>query len=344
MGCSIPKLLHPYFLRFKEFLLEHNFDREEALFFLKMVKLKEKRLEWALKQKQKGKLNKELFPHLGIKLRRFQQLCAEYHQTGEVPKLNKQRRPKTFLTEEQKELILKAAKESKIEGALALRLHIQKHHGKLIPRNKLHAFLLEAGISKEDPKKKKQRKYCRYERKHSFSLVHLDWHESRVIPGKQVCVVEDDASRLIICGDEFDNSKAEKNITLTKKAIEIASEKYSAKIREVNTDKGSQFYSNKVDKNGEKGMSKYENFLKRESVIHIPSRRNHPQTNGKEERWFRTYEENRHKFKSFKEFIEWYNNRIHLGLSRTKGITPNETVINKLQPGSILGLFYRGQN
>jgi putative transposase len=336
--------LHPYFLRFKEFLLRNNYDREEALYFLKMVKLKEKRLEWALKQKEKGKLNKDLIPYLGIKLRRFQQICAEYRQTGEVPKLNKQRRPKTFLSEEQKELIRKAADESKIEGALALRLHVQKYYKELIPRNKLHAFLLEEGISKEDPKKKKQRKYCRYERNHSFSLVHLDWHESKVIPDKQVCVVEDDASRLIICGDEFDDSKAEKNIALTKEAIKIAYEQYSATIREVNTDKGSQFYSSKVNKHGEKALCEYEKFLEKQGITHFPSRRNHPQTNGKEERWFRTYEENRGKFKSFKEFVDWYNNRIHLGLSRTEGITPNERVVEKLQPSSLLGLFCRRWN
>ena len=299
--------MHPYFLRFRGFLLEHQFDREGAIRFLKMVKLKEKRLKWALKEKIKGKPNKELFPHLGIRLRRFQQLCAQYRQTGEIPKLNMKRRPKTFLSEEQKELIRLAAEESKIEGALALRLHIQKYHGETIPRNKLHSFLLEEGISKEDPKKKKQRKYCRYERKHSFSLVHLDWHESKVMPGKHVCVVEDDASRLIICGGEYDDSKAEKNIALTKEAIRTVQKQYSATIREVNTDKGSQFYANKTDKNGEKGLSEYEKFLATQGIKHIPSRRNHPQTNGKEERWFRTYEENRHKFKTFKEFINWYN-------------------------------------
>ena len=84
--------------------------------------------------------------------------------------------------------------------------------------------------------------------------------------------------------------------------------------------------------------------MQENNIKHIPSRRNHPQTNGKEERWFRTYEENRHKFKSFNEFIKWYNDRIHLGLSRKEGITPNEMIINKLQPESILGLFFRQIN
>jgi len=71
------------------------------------------------------------------------------------------------------------------------------------------------------------------------------------------------------------------------------------------------------------------------------SRRNHPQTNGKEERWFRTYNEKRREFRSFKEFIDWYNNTIHLGLDRKKGVTPNEAILNKLRPESLLGLFFR---
>ncbi len=304
-----------------------------------MVKLKEGKLRWALRQKNKK--NKYLANLCGIKIRRFQQLKSYFKVTGDIPKLNPKRRPKTELTEEQRELIRKAVVESKLEGALTLRLYIKRYYGKTIPRNKLHDFLLKEGISKPDKKKQKQRKYCRYERKHSFSLVHLDWHESKIIPNKWVCAVEDDASRLILCGDEFDDSTAKHNIKLMAFAINFVQENYSAIIREANTDKGSQFYANKHDKNGEKAKSGFEKFLKRNKINHIPSRRNHPQTNGKEERWFRTYEENRGKFKSFEEFIEWYNNRIHLGLSRTEGITPNDAVRFKLQPSSMLGLFFR---
>ena len=85
----------------------------------------------------------------------------------------------------------------------------------------------------------------------------------------------------------------------------------------------------------------FELFLEEQGINHIPSRRNHPQTNGKNERWFRTYEENRGKFKTFKEFVDWYNDRIHLGLNRRKGVTPNEAIGFKLQSGSIIGLFFR---
>ena len=309
-----------------------------------MVRLKERKLEWAFKEKEKGKKNKDLAFLCGVKIRRFQQLYAEYKMTEQIPKLKKNRRPKVELTDEQKALIDKALKESLLEGALKLRLYIKKHYGINLAHNKIHKHMLKKGVSQEDRKKKKQRKYCRYERKHSFSLVHLDWHDSKYLSGKYVCTVEDDASRLILCGGEFDNEEAKHNLKLMKQAIKIAYEKYSSVIRECNTDKGTQFYNSTFNKKGKRPLGKFELFLEKKSINHIPSRRNHPQTNGKKERWFRTYEENRYKFKSFKEFVNWYNNMLHLGLSRKEGITPNEAVINKLRPESILGLFLRMKN
>ncbi len=338
MSCSIPKLLHPYFLRYED-QLGHKFpNKKELIEFLKMVKLKESKLKWALNQKNKK--NKHLAYICGVKVRRLQQLKAEYRRIGEIPKLRWNRRPKTELTEEGKQLIRKSVQESRLQGAVAIRLYIQKYYGKTFPKNKLHKFLLKEGISKPDKKKQKQRKYCRYQRKHSFSLGHMDWHESKAIPGKQVITWEDDASRIMLAGGEFDNATTENAKKVVIEAKHAAWE-YSAFLNQLNTDRGSQFYANKKDEKGNKGVAEFEEFLIKEGIKHIPSRRNHPQTNGKEERWFRTYEERRLEFGSFEEFVSWYNNRIHLGLSRTSGITPNEAVINKLRPENIIGLFFR---
>ena len=305
-----------------------------------MVKLREGKLKWALRQKDKK--NKELaYICGGIGVRRFQQLKAHYRKTGEIPMLNPHRRPITQLSEEDVQLILRAAKESRLTGAVSLRLHIKKHYGRLLPYGKIHRFLLKEGLSTPDPRKQRQRKYCRYQREHSFSLGHMDWHESKCIPEKHITVWEDDASRLIVSGGEFDNATAENAKKVVLEAKKRAWEQFSALLRELNTDKGSQFYANKADRKGDRGEAEFEQFLEREGIKHMPSRRNHPQTNGKEERWFRTYEEKRLKFGSFGEFIEWYNNRIHLGLSRKEGITPNEAALNKLRPESLIGLFYR---
>ena len=340
--CSIRKLLHPHFLRYESELENRFSNKKELVSFLNMVKLKERKLKWALKQKDKK--NKYLAYLCGIKIRRFQQLKSYYMKTGDIPKLNPSRRPKTRLNEEDKKLIDKAVEEGKISSTVAIRLYLCKHYNKKIPYGKIHKYLLIKGISTPDKKKQKQRKYCRYERKHSFSLVHLDWHESRVVEGKQVCIVVDDASRLVLCGGEYDNATTQNSIALMKKAIVFAFDNYSAIIMEVNTDKGCQFYANKPDKKGNRGRCEFELFLEKNMINHIPSRRNHPQTNGKNERWFRTYEENRGKFKSFSEFIEWYNDRIHLGLSRKVGITPNEAVLHKLRQECLIGLMFRNSD
>ena len=186
------------------------------------------------------------------------------------------------------------------------------------------------------------RVYKRYEREHSFSLVHLDWHDSDCIPGKKVCSVIDDASRKIISGGEFDHELEEYSIALMKEAIKIAYRDYSSLLRECSTGRGPQFYNNTKDKDGERNKNEFELFLEKNNIQHVLSRRKHPQTNGKEERWFRTYEEKRMLFKTFKEFTNWYNgNKLNLGLSRKEGITPNEAIRFKLQPEAILGLFFK---
>ncbi len=173
-------------------------------------------------------------------------------------------------------------------------------------------------------------------------MGHLDWHTSRCIPGKHVCVLHDDASRKVICGDEFDRELEEYAIQIMDDGIKIAWKNYSSMWKQVNTDKGTQFYNNTKNKERERNKNEFEMFLKKNWIKHIPSRRHHPQTNGKEERWFRTYEEKGMLFKTFKEFMEWYNDKkLNLGLSRKEGITPNEALGFKLQPEAILGLFFR---
>jgi hypothetical protein len=70
LSCSIPKLLHPYLKRYFSEIVAKNYDTKEALIFLRMVRLKERKLEWAFKQKEKGINNKEFAFVCGIKKRR----------------------------------------------------------------------------------------------------------------------------------------------------------------------------------------------------------------------------------------------------------------------------------
>ena len=306
-----------------------------------MVKLNKERIKEIIDKKKHGFSTRHIADRLAITKRRVQQIFKQYLLTGIMPEIKKERRPKTELTEENKLLIDKAVEESRLNSAVKLRLYIGRYYHKKLPYGKIHKYLLLSGISKPDKKKQKQRKYCRYQRDHSFSLGHMDWHESKVLPGKWVCAWEDDASRKILAGGEFSNATTANSKKVVIRVEKKAFEEYSALPRELNTDKGCQFYANKENDKGGKGVSEFERFLEEKGIKHIPSRRNHPQTNGKEERWFRTYNEKRGEFKNFEQFMDWYNNTIHLGLNRKEGVTPNEAMINKLPPESLLGLFFR---
>lgn len=306
-----------------------------------MTKLNNKRIKYIIDQRRKNiRTAKELSQVYNITTRHIQTLVKKYKEIGSYPIMNKERRPRIELTKKEKDLIIKCMLESKHCGAVTLRLYIMKYHNIKISKNKLHNYLKEIGVSKPDKKKQKQRRYCRYERNHSFSLGHMDYHDSRY-NGSCAIVWIDDASRLILTGKEFDEANTENAKKIVERAIREVWQGYSSVLRELNTDKGTQFFNAKYNKDGNRAFGEFEKFLVKKGIKHIPSKRNHPQTNGKNERWFRTYEENRAKFKSFEEFIKWYNNRIHLGLSRIEGITPKEIVWNRLQPEAMIGLFWR---
>ena len=226
-----------------------------------MTKLNNKRIKYIIDQRRNNiRTAKELSQIYKIIIRHIQCLVKKYKETKTYPVMNKARRPSTELTKEEKDLIIKCMLESKLCGAVMLRLHIMKYCKVKIPKNKLHNYLREIGVSKPDKKKQKQRKYCRYERDHSFSLGHMDYHESRY-DGSWTIVWIDDASRLILAGKEYKEADTKNAKEIVKKAIKKAREKYSSVLRELNTDKGTQFFNAKYSKDGNRAFGEFENFL-----------------------------------------------------------------------------------
>jgi putative transposase len=176
-------------------------------------------------------------------------------------------------------------------GARRLEKIIEFKHGKHIPHNAIHRLLLSHGLANVNRNKSKRRKpWIRYERKHSLSLVYLDWHTSNH-DGKKVyvCVVLDDSSRRLLVGGEFDAETTENSLQLLKEAMDRFGGLTS--IKQVLTDRGTHFYTNKRDKNGF-ADSRFENIFEKNEINHVKSRVNHPQTNGKVEKWNDTYELN----------------------------------------------------
>lgn len=108
----------------------------------------------------------------------------------------------------------------------------------------------------------------------------------------------DDASRYIFYGGEYAEATAEHSIETFLKVIE-QSHLFNAFIKDVNTDRGSQFYSNHPN-----SISKFQGFLEENGINHIPSRRNNPQTNGKVERFWYEYDKHRWRFETIEEFLQ----------------------------------------
>jgi putative transposase len=301
-----------------------------------MVKLTNKKIKWCIDQVIKGKKSTKSVANLNkVSQRRIQQLVKLYKDTGDYPHLNMNRRPRTSLSEEEKKIIEKAYRESQL-GARLLRHHIQRYYNVSLPQNKIHQYLKERGYAQENPRKQKKRKRCRYERKHSLSLLHADWLDYE---GKKVIAYLDDSSRYILAIGEFDHATSIHTLSVLKEAEAVA-ESFSDSIRAVNTDRGPQFYANKKDKKG-KGKSQFQKYLEKKGINHIPSRRNNPQTNGKLERWFREFKRHRKRFETAEAFVEWYNRRIHGALDLESGETPGEAFIRRLRPHCLCGLFWK---
>jgi putative transposase len=95
-----------------------------------------------------------------------------------------------------------------------------------------------------------------------------------------------------------------------------------------------------VPKNGEEESS-FSEFLNDNGIKHIKARVKHPQTNGKIEKWFDTYEKNRFRFQDFSTFVNWYNTvRYHSSLDTKHYLqTPEIAFWARLPEGCKLNMF-----
>jgi hypothetical protein len=81
-----------------------------------------------------------------------------------------------------------------IKGIMIVKIHVRRSYNIHIPHNRINMYMLSEGISRDEERKKKRRKWVRYERKHSMSAGHIDWHEDSK-DGIKVCAILDDSSR-----------------------------------------------------------------------------------------------------------------------------------------------------
>lgn len=296
-----------------------------------MTKLNKKRVKWLVDQVEKhDKKPKEICSVYNITERRVQQLAKAYREAKKYPELKSNRRPKTNLSPEQEQIIEMSYKDTLLSPKLLY--YEVKRRGAYAPKNKIYSFMKGKGWIKDEPNKQKKRKRCRYEREHTGSLVHADYH--RTTENNPHCIFWlDDASRKILSGGEFENPNTENAISTFKEA-EKKLDAYDCKVQQVNTDRASVFISNKNE-----GTSEFQKYCENKGIELIPSRVKNPQTNGKVERRWYEYDRHRWKFKTLQEWIDWYNNRLTTALDIEHYETPDEAFVRKLP--NIVDLFWR---
>jgi len=179
----------------------------------KVVKLTDKKIRYIIRAKTNNISPKRIALEIVVSESTVKRVWMYWMKNRELLPIKKFGRKSQDLDGESVDLILEIHKKQRL-GARRLEKIIEFEHGIHIPHNKIHKVLLEHGLANESKNKKKRRKaWIRYEREHSLTAVHLDWHTSK-INGKELCVVLDDSSRCILAGNEFDEATAVQSLTL----------------------------------------------------------------------------------------------------------------------------------
>lgn len=237
-------------------------------------------------------------------------LVAKYKDIGDLAyKALAAGRPKKKVNSRFIQKVVEVRKESDYGSE---KIHfVMKQEGFIVSQHIIQRILDEEGLTEPCEKRRGQRKYVRYQWPLSNYMWHCDWSEHE---GKQYCAFIDDRSRKIMAAERFSNATKEKTIFLFYQAM-LMNEVCPVIVL---SDKGTQFFANIKNKQGERALSEFEQELNAIGIELWTSRRNHPQTNGKMEKWFDTMKKRKkkHPQETLQEFVKWYNEvRIHHALS-----------------------------
>lgn len=166
----------------------------------------------------------------------------------------------------------------------------------------IYRILCREGLNHPLNKPRTKRTYRRWQRRRSNSLWQCDL---KLVGAEWLITILDDHSRYVTGSQIFNEGTAENVINLLDQAIH----EYH-KPREILTDHGSQFWSVR------KGESSFDTYCQQQKIKHILGGIGKPTTQGKIERWFRTYDQEHARFELHRKFIEYYNyERPHMALN-----------------------------
>lgn len=273
-----------------------------------MYKLNYKKRVWIIKQKLSGISTSKICLAQKISRMTISNLMEVYKEYGwDGLKDHKTGRPETILNQSAVIIILDLRKRFGY-GACHIE-QILKRKGFAISHRQIEKVLIRNELVKPNIKKQRCRKWVRYELPHPNDLWHTDWSFDP-FTGKQLSVYIDDRTRLITGFGLFKGATANNSLALLKSAIAEF-----GKPKAVMTDHGSQYYANHPGAKQEN--TRFRSALDILGIKHCLARVNRPQTNGKVERFFRTYKEEflTGTFANLMDFVQHYNeNRLHMSL------------------------------
>lgn len=280
------------------------------------MKFTKKSLMETLRMKADGKSSYQARRIAKVSVRRVDEIWKEYLMTGNIPAIGKAvGRPMIPIENWERELVKKFYEKYRVSADTLERL-IERDENKHLSHYKIHKILLELGYAEKKEKRDKRKKdWTRYQRMHSLTAVHIDWHYN----GRAwIFAVIDDASRYMLALIECPSPTTKRSI----EGMKLASE--YGKIKQCISDRGSQFMSNV------EGYSEFQEFLKLAGIKHIKTKIKHPQSNGKIEKWFECYDRHRKAFETKEEFLKWYNEiRPHRSLNFEMLETPAQAFKRK---------------
>lgn len=284
-----------------------------------MRKLNIKKIKWIMKEVERREMGVwTIAKQQKITPRWARELSRKYK--GKEIRLKKPGRKVKPIPVDERKLVIDTYNEYLVCAAMIERILDDK--GKHIGHNKIHKILLGAKLAKHEDKKQKTRKYKCYQRKHSLSLVHMDWFQFR---GKWYILYEDDASRFVTGSGEFPNRSSNNAWKVFKKSLMLGVPK------QLHSDNDSTFKANERE-GRKKGECDFERKVREAGVHQIFARPAHPQSNGKNEKLNGTIKRLMKKGKSFKEAVEHYNfKKPHWALDTTEGKlrTPYRAFLDK---------------
>jgi len=268
----------------------------------KNVKLDDSKIRYIIDAREKGESGGNIALHLSISRRRVEQLYALYKTTGRAPSLGRGGRKSVPISDEERRIVL-AAYNRYMVNAVYLRKMIEIDYGVHINHNRIHQVLRMSGFVTPSRKRWIRRKWVRYERAFSNSLWHVDWHEIKDPrwKGQWIVAYEDDASRFIAGHGVYPTLTSQYSVDVLDRTIR----RYWKPVS-ILSDHGSTFYAVEA-RERERGLTEFEKYLLRNHIKQILGRVNHPQTNGKIEKWFDVLEKKLKFFSSIDDCITWYN-------------------------------------